>query len=96
MQNASLKKGYLVGAEKAMLSREYTPMRETISVLYMVTTKIVFKVKVGVYYGYVLSPLLFIIALEALSCKFVSEAPWEDLFGDHLVSIAKKSWRRRG
>ena len=43
MQNASLTKGYLVGAEKAMLSRECMPMREAISVLYMVTTKIMFK-----------------------------------------------------
>ena len=34
---------------------------------------------------------------EALSCKFLSEAPWEALSGDHLVSITyslKKCARR--
>ena len=53
--------------------------------------------KVGVYHGYVHSSLLFIIAMEALSCEFVSGAPWEDLSGDHLVSITyslKKCVRR--
>ena len=66
----------MVGAEKAILSRECTQMREAMSVLFMVTTKIEFKVKVGVNHGYILSPLLFIIIAEALSRKFISEASW--------------------
>ena len=47
------------------------------------------EVKVGVHHGSVLSPLLFIIVLEALSCEFRSGVPWEDLYADDLVIIAK-------
>ena len=38
------------------------------------------EVKVGVYLGSVLSPLLFIIVLEALSREFRAVVPWEDLY----------------
>ena len=48
-----------------------------------------FKVKVGVHQGSVLSPLLFIIVLEALSREFRSGIPWEDLYDDDLVIIAE-------
>ena len=34
-----------------------------------------FEVKVGVHQGLLLSPLLFIIVLEALSCEFRSGVP---------------------
>ena len=37
-----------------------------------------FKVKVSVHQGWVLSLLLFIIVLEALSCEFRSGFHWED------------------
>ena len=47
-----------------------------------------FEVKVGVHQGSVLSPLLFIIMLEALSCEFRAGVPWEDLYADDLVIIA--------
>ena len=47
-----------------------------------------FEVKVGVHQGSVLSPLLFIIVLEALSREFHAEVPWEDLYADDLVIIA--------
>ena len=33
------------------------------------------------------SPLLFIITLEALSCEFPAEVPWQDLYADDLVII---------
>ena len=48
-----------------------------------------FEVKVDVHHGSVLSPLLFIIVLEALSCEFRSGVPWENLYADDLVIIAE-------
>ena len=45
--------------------------------------------KVGVHQGSVLSPLLFIIVLEALSHEFPYGVPWEDLYADDLVIIAE-------
>ena len=47
-----------------------------------------FEVKVGVHQGSVLSPLLFIIVLEALSREFRAGVPWEDLYADDLVISA--------
>ena len=47
-----------------------------------------FEVKVRVHQGSVLSPLLFIIVLEALSHEFRAGVPWEDLYADDLVIIA--------
>ena len=44
-----------------------------------------FEVKVGAHQGSVLSPLLFIIVLEALSCEFRCGVLWEDLYADDLV-----------
>ena len=44
-----------------------------------------FEVKAGVHQGSVLSPLLFIIVLEALSREFRSGVPWEDLYADDLI-----------
>ena len=61
-----------------------------------------FEVKVGVHQGSVLSPLLFILVLEALSREFRTGVPWELLYADDLVIIAKsleeliarfKSWK---
>lgn len=49
----------------------------------------VFNVKVGVHQGSVLSPLLFIIVLEALSQEFRTGCPWEILYADDLVIIAE-------
>ena len=46
-------------------------------------------VKVGVHQGSVLSLLLFIIVLEALSLEFCTGAPWELLYADNLVIIAE-------
>ena len=47
-----------------------------------------FNVGVGVHQGSVLSPLLFILVLEALSRNFRTGAPWELLYADDLVIIA--------
>ena len=45
--------------------------------------------KVGVHQGSVLSQLLFVIVLEALSQEFHSGVPWKDLYADDLVVIAE-------
>ena len=47
-----------------------------------------FGVEVGVHQGSVLSPLLFIIVLEALSREFRTGCPWELLYADDLMIIA--------
>ena len=46
-------------------------------------------VKVGVHQGSVLSPLLFIIVLEALSKEFRTGCPWELFYADDLVVSAE-------
>ena len=43
-----------------------------------------FGVKVGVHQGSVLSPLLFIIVLQALSREFHTDCPWVLLYADYL------------
>ena len=48
-----------------------------------------FGVKVGFHQGSVLTPLLFIIVLEALSRVFCTGTPWELLYVDDLVIIAE-------
>ena len=48
-----------------------------------------FGVKVGVHQGSVLSPLLFVIVLEAFSCEFRTGTPWELLYADDLVISAE-------
>ena len=48
-----------------------------------------FEVKVGVHQGSVLSPLLFIIVVEALSREFRCGVSWEALYADDLVIIAE-------
>ena len=47
-----------------------------------------FSVGVGVHQGSVLSPLLFILVLEALSYVFRTGVPWELLYADDLAVIA--------
>ena len=48
-----------------------------------------FSVKIGIHQGSVLSPLLFIMVLEALSIEFRTGCPWELLYADDLVLIAE-------
>ena len=48
-----------------------------------------FGVGVGVHQGSILSPLLFIIVLEALSREFRTDCPWELLYADNLMISAE-------
>ena len=48
-----------------------------------------FGIGVGVHQGPVLSPLLFIIVLEALSREFRTGCPWELLYADDLMISAE-------
>jgi len=48
-----------------------------------------FEVKVGMHQGSALSPLLFVIVMEALSREFRVGLPWELLNADDLVVIAE-------
>ena len=48
-----------------------------------------FGVDVGAHQGSVLSPLLFIIVIEAVSMGFRIGSPWELLYADDLVIISE-------
>ena len=47
----------------------------------------------GVHQGSILSPLLFILVLEALSSEFRTVVPWELLYANDLVSYCRHSGR---
>ena len=46
-------------------------------------------VGVGIHQGFVLSPLLFIIVLEALSREFHTGYPWQLLYANNLMICAE-------
>jgi len=48
-----------------------------------------FEVKVGMHQGSALSPLLFVIVMEAISREFRVALPWEVLYADDLAVIAE-------
>jgi len=48
-----------------------------------------FEVEVGMHQGSALSPLLFVIVMQALSREFRVALPWELLYADDLVVIAE-------
>ena len=56
-----------------------------------------FLVNVGVHQGSVLSPLLFIIVLEALSREFRTGLPWELLYADgsYYLKDGSLEWSRK-
>ena len=48
-----------------------------------------FEVKVGTHQGSALSPLLFVIVMEAISREFRVALPWELLYADDLAVMAE-------
>ena len=48
-----------------------------------------FEVKVGMHQGSTLSPLLFVIVVEALYREYRVTLPWELLYADDLVVIGE-------
>ena len=48
-----------------------------------------FEVKVGMHQCSALSPLLFVIVMEAISREFMVALPWELLYADDLAVIAE-------
>ena len=48
-----------------------------------------FEVKVSMHQGSALSPLLFVIVVEAISREFRLALPWELLYADDLIVVAE-------
>jgi len=48
-----------------------------------------FNVKVGLHQGSILSPLLFVIVMEMVMRELRDGLPWELLYADDLVLMAK-------
>jgi len=65
----------------------YTGAKTVVSTVY--DTSNGFEVKVGMHQGLALSPLVFVIVMEALSREFRVALPWELLYADDLVVIAE-------
>ena len=55
-----------------------------------------FEVKVGVHQGSVLSPLLFVVVMEALTQDVREGLPWELLYADDLVLMAESIEELKG
>ena len=55
-----------------------------------------FEVNVGMHQGSALSPLLFVIVMEAISREFRVTLSWELLYANNLVVIAETGEDLRG
>ena len=53
------------------------------------------EVKVGMHQGSELSPLLFVIVMEAISREFRVALPWELLYADDLVAETEEDLVKR-
>ena len=73
-------------ARKAVMSM-YTGVKTVVRTVYGNSKS--FVVKVGMHQGSALSPLLFVIVMEAISREFRVALPWELLFADDLAVIAE-------
>ena len=75
-----------VGRVSAVMSM-YTGAKTVVRTVYGNSNG--FEVKVGMHQGSALSPLLFVMVMEALSREFRVALPWELLYADDLVVIAE-------
>ena len=79
-----------LGVEKRLLSTVmsmYTGRKTVIRTVYGNSKG--FEVKVCMHQGSALSPLLFVIVMEAISREFRIAVPWELLYADDLALIAE-------
>jgi len=74
---------WLVSAVMSM----YTGAKTVVRTVYGYSSG--FEVKGGMHEGSALSPLLFLIVIEAISREFRVALPWEMLYADDLVVIAE-------
>ena len=79
-----------LGVDEWLIRSMMTMYRNSNSVIRVKNTvEDKFDVKVRAHQGSVLSPLLFVIVLEALSRECRSTLPWELLYADDLVVIGE-------
>ena len=76
-------KEWLVSAVMSM----YTGAKTVVRTVYVNSKG--FEVKVGMHQGSALSPLLFVIVMEAICREFSVALPWELLYADDLAVIAE-------
>jgi len=74
---------WLVSAVMSM----YTGVKTVVRTVYGNSKS--FEVKVGMQQGSALSPLLFVIVMEAISREFRVSLPWELLYADDLAVISE-------
>jgi len=77
---------WLVSAVTSMCTGAKTVVR---TVCHVYGNSSTFEVKVGMHEGSALSPLLFVVVMEAISREFRVALPWELLYADDLVVIAE-------
>jgi len=80
---------WLVSAVMSM----YTGAKTVVRIVYGNSNG--FEVKVGMHQGSILSPLLFVIVMEAISGEFRVALPWELLYADVVIGLmnGRIMWR---
>jgi len=79
-----------MGVEEWLLSTVmfmYTGAKTVVKTVY--SNSDCFEIKVGMRQGSALTPLLFVIVMEALSREFKVTLPWVLLYADDLVVLAE-------
>ena len=76
-----------LGLQEWLVSAVYTGAKTVVRTVYGNSSG--FEVKVGMQQGSALSPLVFVIVMEAISREFRVALPWELLYAHDLVVIAE-------